>query len=123
MFEIAEVPTLNRKKICEGLWKLWIVKKAIKYSLLAKSFKNTVKYIANNMKMNFSNVIFPNKSRASLPQFDAYAYDLVLYECPQQALIKRHQGGGSGMFLIGIIGSTIIKPFQITEGVKLNVQR
>ena len=47
------------------------------------------------MKINFSNVTFSNNFTASLDGLEAWAYDWVLYESPQQALIMRHQSGRS----------------------------
>ena len=74
------------------------------------------------MKMEFFNVIFSNEFRVSLDILDTLAYERVLHECPQQARIMRHQGALSVMFLTAMAGSTIIRPFQVTEGIKLNAQ-
>ena len=50
------------------------------------------------MKTDFSNYILPNELMESLDSTNAWAYDWVLYACPQQARIMRHQGVGNVMF-------------------------
>ena len=74
-------------------------------------------------KTDISSVMLSNKFRASIDSLDAWTYRWVLYECPQQARIMRHQGGESAMFLLRIIRSTILRHFQVIEGIKLKVQR
>ena len=74
------------------------------------------------MKIDLFNATFPNEFRASPDDLDVRAQDWVLHECLQQAHIMRHQGCESVMFLTDIVGSTILRPLQVTEGVKLNAQ-
>ena len=124
IFEDAGAPILSRKTRCKVLQKLGKVKKAIKRPLLTKSHKeNRVKWAEENMKTDFSNVIFTDECRATLDGPDGWASGWVLHDRPQQTRIKRQQGGGGVMFWAGIVGDTLIGPFEVADGVKLNAER
>ena len=68
-------------------------------------------------------MLFNNDFRDSLHDPDACAYGWVQHNCPEKTQIMRHQGGGSKIFLNIIIGTMILRPSQVTRGIKVNLQR
>jgi transposase len=124
IFEDAGVPSISRKTRCKTLNKLGSVKKPLKQPLLTRMHKEKrVKWAQDNMKTDFSNVIFTDECRATLDGPDGWAYGWVLHGHPQQTRIRRQQGGGGVMFWAGIVGNTLIGPFKVPQGVKLNAER
>ena len=136
MFENASVPTLSRKKICEALWQLWEVKKAenpMKTDFWMLCFPTNSEPVliasmhelmtGSSMRVLNNYALFPNEFRASVNCIDAWAYDWVPHARPQHSRIIRQQGDESVMILTEIIGSPIIRPFQVTEGIMPSVYK
>ena len=71
------------------------------------------------MKTNFENVLFTDKSRATLDGIDDWMSVLLLNGTTPQSKIRRQQGGGGLMIWVGIINNQIVGPFRAPDGVKM----
>ena len=74
----------------------------------------------NYMKCNFDDVLFTDECRASLDGPDAFGRGWLVDGGIRPRRFKRQQGGGGVMFWAGIINSTLLGPFFVEEGVKIN---
>ena len=73
-------------------------------------------------KENFSNVIFTDECRATLDGPGGWARGWVLDERQAKVRMRRQQGGGEIMFWAEFNGSTLIGPYKVSEGVKINAK-
>ena len=72
------------------------------------------------MKQNFGDVLWTDECRATLDCPDGWARDWVLKGRQAQHCMRRQQGGGDFMFWAGLLGNTIVRPFKVPQGVKIN---
>ena len=73
------------------------------------------------MKVDFSRVmIFTDEFRATLDRPDGWAQGWVSPNHSPPVQMSRQQGEGEVMFWAAIIGDTLIGPFCVEEGVKIN---
>ena len=72
------------------------------------------------MKIDFSKVIFTDKSRMTFDGSDWWAKGRILSNSDMSVAKRRQQRGDSAMILPRIVNQTIIGPFKIDEGFKLN---
>ena len=72
------------------------------------------------LKQDFSKVLWTDECRATLDGPDGWARGWVFKGRQSQNRMRRQQGGGSIMFWAGMLGSTIIGPFRVEQGVKMN---
>ena len=81
---------------------------------------NRVKWAMKYLKTDFSNVLFTDECRATLDGPDGFARGWVLNGLDVPAYLRRQQGGGGVMFWAGLIGTELIGPFRVPDGVKMN---
>ena len=72
------------------------------------------------MKMDFRNVLFTDECRATIDGPDGWSSGWILHGRQPGVRIRRQQGGGGVMFWAGIKGDTIIGPFKVEAGVKID---
>lgn len=72
------------------------------------------------LKMDFNTVIFTDECRATLDGPDGWSSGWVLNGTKPPSRIRRQQGGGGVMFWGGLVGSEVIGPFRVPDGVKMN---
>lgn len=121
IFENAGLPKMSRTTRCKALKSIGKVKKMTKRPLLTEKHKeNRVKWATEYLKTNFENVLFTDECRATLDGPDGWAKGWVVDGQSTTTRISRQQGGGGVMFWAGIMGSSLLGPFRVDDGVKLN---
>ena len=74
------------------------------------------------MKQDFSKVLWTDKCRATLNRPDGWARGWVLNGRSSRNRVRRQQDGEGIMFWDWLLGNTIVDPFRVEQGVKLNSQ-
>ena len=121
IFEMAGLPDVKRDKRCRIFRKLGDVKKAICKPPLNDSHRERhLIWARQNIKTDFSKVIFTDESRVTLDGPDGWAKGWILHDQTAPTRLRRQQGGGGIMIWAGIVDSEIIGPFKVDDGVKLN---
>ena len=72
------------------------------------------------MKTDFQQVVWTDESRVTLDGPDGWARGWMLKGREPLTRVKRQNNGGGLMIWAGIVGSTLIGPFRIPQGVKIN---
>ena len=97
------------------------VMKPIKQPPLSKCHKTKrVEWARRYMKTNFQNVLFTDESRATLDGPDGWSSGWILHGRQPGVRIRRQQCWGGVMFWAGINEDTIIGPFKVEAGVKID---
>ena len=121
IFEMAGIDNVKRDKRCRILRKVSSVKKSSSQPPISSvNMVKRVKWARQYMKIDFKNVIFTDECRVTLDGPDGWAKGWVLDGEEAPTRMKRQQGGGGVMIWAGIVHRTIIGPFKVDEGVKLN---
>ena len=121
IFESAGVAQVSRETRCKILKKLAKVKKPQSNPVLTKKHKmQRVAWAKKYLKQDFSNVIFTDECRASLDGPDGWSKGWVADGQQVPARLRRQQGGGGVMFWAAIVGKTLVGPFRVRKGVKMN---
>ena len=76
-----------------------------------------VEFAAEYMKQDFDKVRFPDECRATLDGPDGFSRGWVLNKLDIPVRLRRQQGGRGAMFCAAIIGSKLIGPFKVPDGV------
>ena len=71
------------------------------------------------MKTNFKNVLFTDKSWATLDGPDGWMSGWLLNGTMPQGKIRWQQDGGGVMIWAGIINNQIVGPFRVPDGVTM----
>ncbi|CAI9619738.1 unnamed protein product [Staurois parvus] len=71
------------------------------------------------MKTNFQTVLFTDECRATLDGPDGWSSGWLVDGHPVPTRVQRQQGGGGVMFWAGIMGTELVGPFRVPEGVKM----
>ena len=79
-----------------------------------------VKWATDYIKCDFSTVIFTDECRATLDGPDGFSRGWIGNGFHTPFRLRRQQGGGGVMFWAGICGDTLIGPFMVEEGVKMD---
>ncbi|EER03531.1 Transposable element Tc3 transposase, putative [Perkinsus marinus ATCC 50983] len=81
-----------------------------------------VRWAKDNMKTDFSKVLWTDESRATLDGPDGWVRGWIMDRtaCPSRS--KRQQGGGGVMIWAGIIEGKVVGPVRVQQGVKMNSQ-
>ena len=121
IFENAGVPKMAKTARCQTLKSLAKVMKPIKQPPLSKCHKTKrVEWARKYMKTDFRNVLFTDECHATLEGPDGWSSGWILHGRQPGVRIRRQQGGGGVMFWAGIKGDTIIGPFKVEAGVKID---
>ena len=72
------------------------------------------------LKTDFQSVLWTDEARATLDGPDGWCKGWLLKGARPRLRYRRQQGGGGVMIWAGIIGSNIVGPFLVPEGVKMN---
>ena len=77
--------------------------------------QNRLKWTEDNMKVDFSKVLFTDEVRVTLDGPDGW----VINDQARHHRLRRQQGGGGIMVWAGINGGTFVGPWKVPEGVKM----
>ena len=120
IFKEAGCPNLSRTTRCKLLRKVAVVQKPSTRPRLTPVHKEKrLEWARNNVKTDFSCVLFTDEARATLDGPDGWASGWVHKDAEKPTRLRRQQGGGGIMFWAGIIDDTLVGPFMVEEGVKL----
>ena len=126
---------LKQVKVKTPLWKGWNCE-----STEGQKVKNTLRIVMSkrspltkanilehqnwtwklDMKIDFSKVIFMDESCMTFDWPDGWTKGWILPKADIPLVKRRQKWGSSVMILAEIINQTIIRPFKVDEGVKLN---
>ena len=121
IFAEAGVPAYSKTRRNIHLKKIAVVKKAEKRPPLSElNQRKRVNWARKYLKLDFSRVIFTDECRATLDGPDGWRRGWVMDANSVPYVMRRQQGGGGVMFWAAIVGSTLIGPFMIDSGVKMN---
>lgn len=121
IFDDAGIPDIPKTTRNVYLRKLGTVKKAIASPPLTKLHRQKrLEWADRYMKQDFSKVLWTDECRATLDGPDGWARGWVLNGRQARNRFRRQQGGGGVMFWAGLLGNTIVGPFRVEQGVKLN---
>jgi transposase len=121
IFDNAGVPKTGKTARCQTLKSLAKVMKPIKQPPLTKIHKSKrLEWAQRYMKTDFKNVLFTDECRATLDGPDGWSSGWILHGRQPEVRMRRQQGGGGVMFWAGIKGGSIIGPFKVEQGVKIN---
>ena len=76
----------------------------------------------NNMKVHFQSVLFTDECRATLDGPDGWRRGWYCTEGPHPQRIRRRQGGGGVMFWGAAIGNELVRPFRVSDEVKMTAE-
>ena len=121
IFEQAGIDRPCRKTCCNILNDIGKNKKPATRPPLSKLNKaKRMKWATDYMKCDFSKVIFTDECRATLDGPDGFSRGRIGHGFETPLRLRRQQGGGVVMFWAGICGQTLIGPFFVEEGVKMD---
>ena len=121
IFDDARVDVRARNTRCRILNSIGNVRCARKRPPLSKqNIAKRMTWAKENLKTNFSNVLFTDECRATLDGPDGFSRGWMMNNTPAPIQLKRQQGGGGVMFWAGIHCNNLIGPFRVNDGVKMN---
>ena len=85
-----------------------------------KNKKSRLEWCKKYHNVNFENVIFSDECSASLNGPDGFARGWVMNGVKTPHRMRRQQGGGGVLFWAAMHKKTLIGPFRIDTGVKMN---
>ena len=116
VFEKSGLDICSRSTRCRVLRKVAKQTKPLKTPPLSPLYKQKrLNWTKEHMKCHFSYILFKDEFRATLDGSDGWVKDQV---APHQLI--RQQGGSEVMFWAGIVGDTLLGPYTVHEGVKMN---
>ena len=123
IFESAGVASVSRETRCRILRKVAKVKKPKAKPILTKRHKmQRMVWAKKYLKQDFSKVIFTDECRASLDGPDGWSKGWIVEGQDIPFRLRRQQGGGGVMFWAAIVGNSLVGPFRVADGVKMNSQ-
>ena len=121
IFDEAGIPDIPKTTRNVYLSKMGNVKKMIASPPLSKLHRQKrVEWAERYLKQDFSKVLWTDECRATLDGPDGWARGWVLNGRQSCNRMRRQQGGGGVMFWAGLLANTIIGPFRVQQGVKMN---
>lgn len=121
IFEACDMPKVCRATRCKALRKVASVKKAPKNLPLKQKHKSKrAEWAKKYMKVDFTQVIFTDECLATLDGPDGWVRGWVSLDHSPPVRMACQQAGGGVMFWAAIIGDTLIGPFRVEDGVKIN---
>ncbi|CAB4029373.1 Hypothetical predicted protein [Paramuricea clavata] len=123
IFAKAGIANFKRDKRCRILKQMGSFKKSNRRPHLNQTHREKRKVWArDNMKTDFSNVVFTDESRVTLNGPDGWSKGWVLQDREAPITRRRQQGGGSIMMWAGNCGDKLIGPYKVDDEVKLTSQ-
>ena len=123
LLSMAGIDNIKRDKRCRILKQMGSIKKSNRRPPLTQTHKDKRKaWARDNMKTDFSKVVFTDESRVTLDGPDGWSKGWVLQDREAPVSKRRQQGGGSIMIWAGIYGDKLIGPYKVDDGVKLTSQ-
>ena len=120
IFDEAGVPSRSRAGRCKILRSIGkVTKPTIKPRLKQRHKLARLDWVKSCMKTNFENFLFTDKSRATLDGPDGWMSGWLFNGTKPQSKIRRQQGGGVVMILVGIINNQTVGPFRVLDGLKM----
>ena len=121
IFIDAGIPNVSKATRNRVLNKIAANVKPSKQPVLSKKHREKrLTWAEEYMKINFETVIFTDECRATLDGPDGWSRGWVRTGVPVPIRMRRQQGGGGVMIWAGIVNNTLIGPFRVPEGVKIN---
>lgn len=121
VFAKAGILDVKRDQRCRILRTLGNFRKAVCRPPLNETHKKKrLSWAKENLKTDFSTVIFTDESRVTLDGPDGWCKGWVFQEREPPSRMRRQQGGGGIMIWAGIVNDKVIGPFKVDDGVKLN---
>lgn len=118
--DLTNVPKTTRWKVLRDCAQ---VKKAkSRPPLNANHMIKRLEWAKNYMKCDFSKVLWTDEMRITLDGPDGWARGWVAHGSDPPIRLRRQQGGGGVMVWAAIIDDTLIGPFRVQDGVKINSQ-
>ena len=74
------------------------------------------------MTTNFSKVVFTDEARATLDGKDGWSKGWVGNGCASLSRFRRPQGGGGIMIWVGIIGGIMVRPWRVSQEIKITTE-
>ena len=120
VFEAAGASGVPRTSQCRILQRLAVVHKAVFRPPLTNAHKEKcLQWAQKYMKTNFQTVLFTDECHATLDGPDGWSSGWLVDGHHVPTRLRRQQGGGGVMFWAGIMGSELVGPFKVPEGVKM----
>jgi len=88
--------------------------------LSARHKQQRLQWAKQYMKCDFSYVMFTDECRATLDGPDGWTRGWILHDQLAPHRLRRQQGGGGVMFWAAIVGNSLVGPFKVPDGVKMN---
>ena len=115
---LCDIPKSTRNSILRTVGS---VVAPVKMPPLTKRHKDLrMKWAKRYLKMDMSLVLFTDETRATLDGPDSWANGWVYYEDERHQRLKRQLQGGGVMIWAGIIGTRLVGPIKVLEGVNAN---
>ena len=123
IFESAGVSSVSRETRCKILRKVATVKKPKAKPILTESHKTQrMAWAKKYLKRDFSKNIFTDECRASLDDPDGWSKGWIVKGQGIPFRLRRQQGGWGMMFWAVIVGKSLVGPFRVQDGLKMNSQ-
>jgi len=120
LFRSIGEATVPRSTRCRLLKKVGAsVRPVTKPRLTKIHIQIRMKWAKENMKVDFSKVLFIDETRATLDGPDGWSKGWVVNGRDPHHRFRRQQGGGGIMIWAGIIGGIMVGPWRVPEGTKI----
>ncbi|CAI9583058.1 unnamed protein product [Staurois parvus] len=120
IFEAAGASGVPRTSRCRVLQSLATVHKPFIRPPLTNAHKQKQLHWAEKYtKTNFQTVLFTDECRATLDGPDGWSSGWLVDGHSVPTRLRRQQSGGGVMFWAGIMGTELVGPFRVPEGVKM----
>jgi len=117
----AGLENVTKSTRCRILKSIGTVKSPRKKPVLTAVHKQKrLSWAWQYMKTDFQQVVWTDESCVTLNGPNRWARGWMLKGCELWTRVKRQNNGGGLMIWAGIVGSTLIGPFRIPQGVKIN---
>ena len=123
IFDDAGIGSVSRSTRCKVLRHLGkYVKPDIRPPLKSSHKMKHVEWTQTYMKVNFQMILFTDECRATLNGPNGWSKGWVGNDRHRPLKLRRQPGGGGVVLLAGIIGSELVGPWRVLEGVKLTAE-
>ena len=120
VFDKACLTNIKRDKRCRILRTFGYVRKSCRRRPLTQIHKGKrLQWAQDNIKIDFSKVIFTDESRWTLDGPGGWSKGWILDDRTAPITKRRQQDGGGIVIWTGIVGNKLIGPFKVDDGVTL----
>lgn len=115
---VANIPKTTRNRILKNMGKQCSPTVCPPLSELNR--RKRLEWAENHMRIDFQLVLWTDEARAELDGPDGWKRGWLINGGTPRLRFKRQQGGGGIMFWAGIIGDSLVGPFLVPDGLKMN---